>query len=201
MDALRMSDQRLQVLPPLGYPDFLRLIAEAPAGAYRFRRYSGRDHHSRCAMPDATGKHGASCHDRDRHQPAGRNGPRPRVGTGAESSRCTHYPGSCTRTVGREGGEPHFRRFGPCLRVPEIRMRAAHAAKLVPSVRDRSSRSRMNFTRIEVLACSREKFRKGIAEGDGDDLFGGGQSRANGTVRIQEPKDRQTSLVCVAERI
>src|SRR6202050_4632318 len=30
------------------------------------------------------------------------------------------------------------------------------------------------------FGTGREKFRESIAEGDGDDLFGGGQSRANG---------------------
>ena len=81
-------------------------------------------------------------------------------------------------------------------------MRAgAHAAKLVPSVPDRSSRSRMNFTRIEVLAAVARNpwrvFRRATATTCSE---GGGASPGR-TARIQEPKDRQTSLGVVAGRI
>src|SRR5580658_4028029 len=85
------------------------------------------------------------------------------------------------------------------LESTEIIGRAAHAAKLVPSVRDRSSRSRMNFTRIEVLTAvarnSGRVLRRAMATTCSE---GASPGR---TVRIQEPKDRQTILGCVAERI
>src|ERR1700733_3617065 len=85
------------------------------------------------------------------------------------------------------------------LESTEIRGREAHAAKLVPSARDRSSRSRMNFTRIEVLTAvarnSGRVLRRAMATTCSE---GASPGR---TVRIQEPKDRQTILGCVAERI
>src|ERR1019366_539780 len=76
---------------------------------------------------------------------------------------------------------------------------ASHAAKLVPSVLDRSSLSRMNFTRIEVLAAlarnSGRVLRRAMATTCSE---GASPGR---TVRIQEPKDCQTSVGFVAERI
>src|SRR5216684_375780 len=85
------------------------------------------------------------------------------------------------------------------LRVPKSEFGRLIAAKLVPSVRDRSIRSRMNFTRIEVLAAvarnSGRVWRRATATTCSE---GASPGR---TVRIQEPKDRQTSLGCVAERI
>src|ERR1700688_234124 len=85
------------------------------------------------------------------------------------------------------------------LESTEIGEPAAHATKLVPSVRDRSSRWRMNFTRIEVLAAvarnSGRVLRRATAT-----TFSEGASPGR-TVRIHEPKDRQTSLGWVAERI
>ena len=76
---------------------------------------------------------------------------------------------------------------------------ASHAAKLVPSVLDRSSLSRMNFTRIEGLAAlarnSGRVLRRAMATTCSE---GASPGR---TVRIHEPKDCQTSVGFVAERI
>jgi transposase len=85
------------------------------------------------------------------------------------------------------------------LESTEIRGWVTHAARLVPSVRDRSSRSRMNFTRIGVLAAvarnSGRIWRRAMATTCSEGASPGRM------VRIQEPKDRQTSVGCVAERI
>src|ERR1039458_8562330 len=76
---------------------------------------------------------------------------------------------------------------------------ASHAAKLVPSVLDTSSLSRMNFTRIEGLAAlarnSGRVLRRAMATTCSE---GASPGR---TVRIHEPKDCQTSVGFVAERI
>src|SRR5580704_4991449 len=85
------------------------------------------------------------------------------------------------------------------LESTEIRGREAHAAKLVPSVRDRSSRSRMNFTRIEVLAAAARNSGRVLRRAMATTCSEG--ASPGRTVRIQEPKDRQTILGCVAERI
>ena len=70
---------------------------------------------------------------------------------------------------------------------------------LVPSALDRSSRSRMNFTKIEVLAAvarnSGMVLRRAMATTCSE---GASPGR---TVRSQEPKNRQTRFGLVAERI
>src|SRR5712691_10729765 len=85
------------------------------------------------------------------------------------------------------------------LESTEIRGWASHAAKLVPSVLDRSSRSRMNFTRIEVLAAVARNSGRVLRRATATTCSEG--ASPGRTVRIQEPKDRQTILGCVAERI
>src|SRR6516164_10337123 len=85
------------------------------------------------------------------------------------------------------------------LESTEIRGRAAHAAKLVPSVRDRSSRSWMNFTRVELLAAVARNSGRVLRRATATTCSEG--ARPGRMVRIQEPKDCQTSLGCVAERI
>lgn len=84
------------------------------------------------------------------------------------------------------------------LESTEIRGRADHAAKLVPSVRDRSSRSRMNFTRIEVAAAVARNCGRVLRRARATTCSEG--ASPGRMVRIQEPKDCQTSLGCVAER-
>src|SRR5674476_1032262 len=85
------------------------------------------------------------------------------------------------------------------LESTDMRGFSAHAAKLVPSVLDRSRRSRMNFTRIEGLAAlarnSGRVLRRAMATTCSE---GASPGR---TVRIQEPKDCQTRVGFVAERI
>ena len=80
-----------------------------------------------------------------------------------------------------------------------ISARATHAAKLVPSVLDRSSRSWMNFNRVELLAAvarnSGRVLRRAMATTCSEGASPGRM------VRSQEPKDCQTSLGCVAERM
>jgi hypothetical protein len=71
--------------------------------------------------------------------------------------------------------------------------RAAHAAKLVPSVRDRSSRSRMNFTRIEVLAAAARNSGRVLRRATAT-TFSEGASPGR-MVRIQEPKDRRSPSI------
>src|ERR1700689_2413857 len=82
------------------------------------------------------------------------------------------------------------RMFDLSLRVPICEGRS-HAAKLVPSALDRSRRSRRNFTRVTVLAAatrnSGKVLRRAIATTSSE---GASPGR---TVRIQDPKDRQTN--------
>src|SRR5258708_1375454 len=85
------------------------------------------------------------------------------------------------------------------LESTEIRGWEAHAAKLVPSVRDRSSRLRMNFTRIEVLTAVARNCGRVLRRATATTCSEG--ASPGRMVRIQEPKDRQTCLGCVAERI
>src|SRR5213596_2016923 len=85
------------------------------------------------------------------------------------------------------------------LESTEIRGRAAHAAKLVPSVLDRSSRAWMNFTRIEVLAAVARNSGRVLRRATATTCSEG--ASPGRMVRIQEPKDRQTNLGWVAERI
>src|ERR1039458_3113007 len=73
------------------------------------------------------------------------------------------------------------------LESTEIRGRAAHAAKLVPSVRDRSSRSWMNFTRIEVLAAVARNSGRVLRRATATTCSEG--ASPGRMVRIQEPKD------------
>src|SRR5215475_1180580 len=76
---------------------------------------------------------------------------------------------------------------------------SSYAAKLVPSVLERSRRSRRNFTRITVLAAlarnSGKVWRRAMATTCSE-----GASPCR-TVRIQEPNDCQTRLGLMAERI
>src|SRR3990172_8102721 len=89
--------------------------------------------------------------------------------------------------------------FSYNLESPAFCERVAYAAKLVPSDLDRSRRSRMNFTRIEVLAAAARNsgrvFRRAMAT-----TYSEG-ARPDRTVRIQEPNDRQTDLGAVAAGI
>ena len=85
------------------------------------------------------------------------------------------------------------------LESTEIRGRAAHAAKLVPSVLDMSSRSRMNFTRIEGMAVLARKSGRVLRRAMATTCSEG--ASPGRTVRIHEPKDCQTSVGIVAERI
>ena len=73
----------------------------------------------------------------------------------------------------------------------------AHAAKWSLLVLDRPSRSRVSFTRIEVLSYG-EKFRKGSAKHDGDDMFGSSQALPNGP--DPGPEESPDPLGVVAER-
>jgi len=85
------------------------------------------------------------------------------------------------------------------LESPGICERATHAARLIPSVLERSIRCRMNFTRIEFLAAlarnSGRVFRMAMATTCSE---GASPGR---TVRIHEPNDCQTRRGFRAARI
>ena len=92
-----------------------------------------------------------------------------------------------------------FSRQATYLASPEIYAWSAYAAKLVPSDLDKSKRSRMNFTRIEVLAAvarnSGRVFRIAMAATCSEGV------KPGRTVRIHEPNDCQTRCGLLAERI
>src|SRR5258707_1061071 len=76
--------------------------------------------------------------------------------------------------------------------------RPSHAAKVVPSILERSRRSRRNFTRITVLAAVARNSGKVLRSAMATTCSEG--ASPGRTVRIQEPNDCQTRLGLVAER-
>src|SRR5664279_5663502 len=82
------------------------------------------------------------------------------------------------------------------LESTEIRAWAAHAAKLVPSVLDRSRRSRMNCTRIEGLAVLARNSGRVLRRATATTCSEG--ASPGRTVRIHEPKDCHTSVGSVS---
>jgi hypothetical protein len=91
----QFADKRLLVIDPLGYLDFLSLMADAAPCSHRLRRNSGRDDRVRHPLSDAPRKHRASGHGNHRDQSYRWN----RYGT--------HF-GGCSSSLERELGARRY---------------------------------------------------------------------------------------------
>ena len=73
LDESGLPSGRILITDPLGYLDFIRLMADCAHGTDGLRRDSGGDHDFTRAVPHVAREHGAPCDDRARNEPACRS--------------------------------------------------------------------------------------------------------------------------------